>query len=100
MGSFSWRNAAYDATMKMSDSEQERKVSLTIERKVSIKSYQEIQEFKENQLSIQSWKLNTRQKYEKRLKHDNRRFILSTGTPNLFFEAIIFQSLIGKLLNF
>ena len=92
MGFFSWRKAAYDATIKMSDSEQERKVSLPIERKVSIKSYQEIQEFKENQLKIQSWKLNTRQKYEKRLKHDNRRFILSTGTPNLFFEALFFKA--------
>ena len=53
----------------------------------SIISYQDIAKFRETaKILSKSAKIYQRQRYEKRLKYDNR-FTLSNGTPNFFYET-------------
>ena len=53
----------------------------------SVISYQDIAKFRETaKILSKSAKIYQRQRYEKRLKYDNR-FTLSNGTPNFFYET-------------
>ena len=62
-------------------------VTAVQKHKDSIISYQDIAKFRETtKILCNSAKIYQRQRYEKRLKYDNR-FTLSNGTPNFFYET-------------